>query len=114
MKQSYAMLKLDHSMILLLFVHFLSAQLNYDPAHKHFEHALALAKNSATYIFTKMSKKPVAHYQNDHSDGLENMRFLLIHDFEVRKHPEMGLLPIIYPTLSTLGQWLDRRVKIPV
>ena len=89
MKQSSAMLKIDHSMILLLFGHFISAQLNYDPALKHFEHALA--KNSATHIFLKLSKEPVAHYHNDHSDGLENMRLLLIHDFDRRKHSGVGL-----------------------
>jgi len=85
MKQNSALLKLDNSMILLLFVHFISAQLNYHPALKHFEHAHA--KNSATHIFLKLSKEPVAHYHNDHSDGLENMRLLLIHDFDRRKHP---------------------------
>ena len=76
-------------MILLLFVHLISAQLNYGPALKHFEHALA--KNSATHIFFKLSKEPIAHYHNDHSDGLENMRLLLIHDFDRRKHPGVGL-----------------------
>ena len=80
MKQSSALLKLDNSMILLLFVHFISAQLNY-----------ALAKNSATHIFLKLSKEPVAHYHNDHSDGLENMRLLLINDFDRRKHSGVGL-----------------------
>ena len=89
MKQSSAMLKLDHPMFLLLFVHFLSAQLNYDPPLKQFEHAIA--NNSATHIFLKLSKEPVAHYHNNHSDGLENMRLLLIHDFDRRKHPGVGL-----------------------
>ena len=89
MKQSSALLKLDNSMILLLFVHLISAQFNYDPAFKHFEHALA--KNSATHIFLKLSKEPIAHYHNDHSDGLENMRLLLINDFDRRKHSGVGL-----------------------
>ena len=39
-------------MILLLLVNFLSAELNNDPVHKHFDHALAHAKDSANYIFS--------------------------------------------------------------
>ena len=78
-------------MILFLFVHCLSAQLNNERVHKHLEHALARSKNSAIYIFTKLSKEPVAHYENDYSDGLENMRSLLVHNFVSENHPVMGL-----------------------
>ena len=78
-KENPALLKLDHFMISFIFVHLVSAQLT-----------LALSKNSAIYIFTKLSKEPVAHYENDHSDGLEKMRSLLIRNFERRKHPVTG------------------------
>ena len=76
-------------MILYLFVNLLSAQFaQIERIHKHSHHALA--QNSAIYIFTKLSKEPVAHYENDHSDGLENMRSLLLRNFERRKHPVAG------------------------
>ena len=77
-------------MISFIFVHLVSAQFNNERFHKHVQHALALSQNSAIYIFTKLSKEPVAHYENDHSDGLENMRSLLIRNFERRKHPVTG------------------------
>ena len=79
-------------MISFIFVHLVSAQLNNERLHKHSQHALTLSQNSAIYIFTKLSKEPVAHYENDHSDGLENMRSLLIQNFERRKHPVTGFL----------------------
>ena len=85
---NFSITQIDHSMILFLFIHFLSAQLYNDPAYKHFEHALA--KNSATHIFLKLSKEPVAHYKNDQNDGLENMRFFFVRNFDARKHPGLG------------------------
>ena len=60
-------------MISFIFVHLVSAQLNNERIHKHSQHALTLSQNSAIYIFTKLSKEPVAHYGSDHSDAITVM-----------------------------------------
>ena len=71
-------------MILFFFVPFLSAELNKNYLHDHFD------SPSAVYIFTKISREPVAHYENDHNDGLENLRSLLIKNFDNEMHREKG------------------------
>ena len=75
-------------MILFFFVPFLSAELNKNYMHDHFDNALASSKGSAIYIFTKISREPLAHYENDHNDGLENLRSLLIKNFDNKMHGE--------------------------
>ena len=81
-KQSPVLLYLGHSMILFLFVNSLSAQLNNARGYKRSEHALVRSKDSAIHILTiltKLSKKPVDNYENEHSDGVrKDMKLVLL------------------------------------
>ena len=69
-------------MILFLFVNSLSAQLNNARGYKRSEHALVRSKDSAIHILTiltKLSKKPVDNYENEHSDGVrKDMKLVLL------------------------------------
>ena len=98
-------------MILFFFVPFLSAELNKNHMHDHFDNALASSKGSAFYIFTKISREPVAHYENDHNDGLENLRSHLVKKIGNEMHRELGssqvfktpLLILRYSALRTFS-----------
>ena len=66
-------------MILFLFVNSLSAQLNNARGYKRSEHALVRSKDSAIHILTKLSKKPVDNYENEHIDGVrKDMKLVLL------------------------------------